>query len=126
MKTTFLIALALVLITLTACTVTRNIAVEMPPASAVSIYDGKIVGEPFVNKVGQENPKIIDLYFETSGKKYFIKFLDSNVSRNEMAQYINKPLKVQGKVNYGLWDTNDPNHQSRVGEYIVIEKIGDR
>lgn len=108
---------------LTACTVTKNIAVEIPPASAVSIYDGKIVGQPFVNKVGRENPKIIDLYFETGGKKYFIKFLDSSVSRNEMAQYINKPLRVQGKVDYGLWDTNDPNHQSRVGEYIVIEKI---
>ena len=126
MKTAFLFIFAFALVTLTACAVTRNIAVEMPPASAVSIYDGKIVGLPFVNKVGQENPKIIDLYFETGGKKYFIKFLDSNVSRNEVLQYVNKSLKVQGKVNYGLWDTNDPNHQSRVGEYIVIEKIGDR
>lgn len=109
-----------------ACTVTRDIAVQIPPASGVSIYDGTVVTEAFVNKVGRENPKIIDLYFETGGKRYFIKFLDSNVTRNEVARYVNKSLKVQGKVNYGLWDTNNPNDQSRVGEYIVIERIGDR
>jgi hypothetical protein len=126
MKTKFFLCSALIICSLAGCTVTKNIAVEMPPASTVSTYDGKIVGQPFVNKVGQENAKIIDLYFETGGKKYFIKFLDSNVSRNEMAPYINKNLKVQGKVNYGLWDTNDPNHQSRVGEYIVIDRIDHR
>ncbi len=126
MQTISIITLIITMLSFTGCTVTKNIAVEMPPTSSVSLYEGKVVGEPFINKVGQENPKIIDLYFETGGKKYFIKFLDSNISRNEMAQYINKTLKVQGKVNHGLWDTNDPNHQSRVGEYIVIEKIDNR
>lgn len=116
-------AFALVLIAVAGCSVTKDIAVQMPPASTVSIYDGKIVGQPFVNKVGQENPKIIDLYFETGGKRYFIKFLDSKVPRNEALHYVNKGLKVQGRVNYGLWDTNNPNDQSRVGEYIVIEAI---
>lgn len=123
MKTTIAILFAILFVGLAGCTVTRDIAVQMPPASSVSIYDGKVVTEAFVNKVGQERPKIVDLYFETGGKRYFIKFLDSNVSRNEMTQYVNKGVKVQGKVNYGLWDTNNPNDQSRVGEYIVIEKI---
>ena len=118
--------LIFIALSVSACTVTRNVAVEMPPASSVSIYDGSVIGQPFMNKVGQEKPNIIDLYFETNGKRYFIKFIDSTVSRNELAQHINKNLKVQGKINYGLWDTNDPNDQSRVGEYIVIEKIGGR
>ncbi len=123
MRISFPAILALAALALTACTVTKNIAIEMPPTAAVSVYDGKIVGKPFVNKVGQESPKMIDLYFETGGKTYFIKFIDSNVSRNEMSQYINTRLKVEGRLGDGLWDTNDPNHQSRVGEYIVIEKI---
>ena len=123
MKTIFLIACTFALITVAGCTVTRDVAVEMPPVSKVSVYEGKVVGEPFISKVGQEDPRIIDLYFVTGGKKYFIKFLDSSVSRNEVLPYVNKGLKVQGKVNYGLWDTNNPNEQSRVGEYLVIETI---
>lgn len=123
MKLKYVIFLAFAIFSLAACTVTKNIAIEMPPTAAVSVYDGKVVGQPFVNKVGLENPRIIDLYFETGGKKYFIKFIDSNVSRNELLQYINMRVKVEGRLGHGLWDTNNPNDQSRVGEYIVIEKI---
>ena len=120
------LSLIVVVLGLAACTVTRNVAIEMPPASSFSLYEGKIVGQPFINKVGQEKPNMIDLYFETGGKRYFIKFGDSAVSRSELVQHLNKNLKVQGKINYGLWDTNNPNDQSRVGEYIVIGKMGGR
>ncbi|MCE5211355.1 MAG: hypothetical protein LLG40_07360 [Deltaproteobacteria bacterium] len=117
------VAVSLIVLSLTACTVTKNVAIQMPPAANVSIYDGKVVSETFINKVGKENPKIIDLYFETGGKRYFIKFLDGSVSRNEMVQYLGKNVRIQGNVKYGLWDTDNPNDQSRVGNYVVIQKI---
>lgn len=92
-------------------------------ATSVSLYKGKVVSGVFVNKVGRENPKIIDLYFEIEGEEYFIKFIDSKVKRNEMLEHADKELNVRASFHTGLWDTNDPNTQSRVGKYIVIYEI---
>lgn len=91
--------------------------------ASVSLYEGKVVSDVFVNKVGRENPKIIDLYFEIEGERYFIKFIDSTVKRKEISGYAGRELKVRASLSSGLWDTNDPNTQSRVGKYIVIYEI---
>lgn len=88
-----------------------------------SVYEGKITGKPFVNKVGKENPKIVDLYFETNGESYFIKFIESGVKRDEILRYVDKGLQIRGIQGEGLWDSDDPNVQSRVGKYVVIYEI---
>ena len=119
----FLLAVFAVMISAAGCQVTRNIAITPSGVTGDVVYTGKVVSEPFVNKGGREDPRMIDLYFEMDGRRYFIKFLDSNVSRSEMIKELNRSIKVQGRISDGLWDSNNPNEQSRVGQYIIINRV---
>lgn len=87
---------------------------------------GKIVSQSFVNKVGKEISTIQDLYFETSGETYFIKFMDSNISFEEAEKLLDQTITIEGEIRDGMWDVPDDNPeyaQSRTGEYIVIFSI---
>ena len=87
---------------------------------------GKIISENFVNKVGKEISTIQDLYFETGGESYFIKFMDSKITYEEAAKYLNQTIEIEGEIREGMWDISDadPGYaQSRTGYYIVIIKI---
>lgn len=87
---------------------------------------GKIISQSFVNKVGKEISTIQDLYFETSGETYFIKFMDSNISFEEAEKLLDQTITIEGEIRDGMWDVPDDNPeyaQSRTGEYIVIFSI---
>lgn len=86
-------------------------------------YSGKIVTKNFINKIGKEDSEHPELYFSMDSSNYFIKFSEGNVLRDEVEKYINQAASIQGEIKNGLWDTNDPNMQSRVGDYIVIYSI---
>ena len=84
---------------------------------------GKIVKVDFVNKGGRKIPGVFDYFFETDGEKLFIKITEGEVSRDEIAKYLNKKVEIKGFKSGGLWDTDNPNVQSRVGDYVVILKF---
>jgi hypothetical protein len=84
---------------------------------------GTIRKENFVNKVGKKVEGYYDYFFEIQGVKYFIKLKDSEVLLTELIKYIDKPVKLNYSIRQGLWDTDDPNVQSRVGIYLVIFSI---
>ena len=87
------------------------------------IMKGTIQEIPFTNKKGTPIQGVSDLFFKTSTDKYFIKISESNFSKVELLQYKDVKIKIQGEIEEGLWDTDDPNIQSRIGTYITIQKI---
>jgi hypothetical protein len=89
----------------------------------IKTYEGKIKEVPFVNKAGRKIAGVSNLFFETAGKKYFIKSSEGAVIYSELKKLINKPVKVKALKTFGLWDTDDPNVQSRIGEYFCIIEV---
>ena len=88
------------------------------------IYTGEIIKVNFVDKACREHKDSFNYFFETEDKQYFIKISEGNVSREELAKYYNKKIKVRAVIIlFGLWDTNDPNVQSRVGDYLIFKEI---
>ncbi len=87
------------------------------------IYTGKIIKVNFVDKGGRVHKDIFSYFFETEGDKIFIKITEGKVNREEIAKYYNEEIKVRAIKTGGLWDTDDPNVQSRVGDYIIFKEI---
>jgi hypothetical protein len=83
---------------------------------------GMIFANSFINKVGEPNPDIQDYYFHYSGTNYFIKLSECNWEGN-ISDFNMKWVKVRGEIRNGLWDTDDPNVQSRTGNYVVFSDI---
>ncbi|MBS4013013.1 MAG: hypothetical protein KGZ97_04530 [Bacteroidetes bacterium] len=83
---------------------------------------GKIVTETFVDKGGRQHPEIQEYYFVHFNKKYFIKISESEFL-GSLADYKNSYARIHATVKSGLWDGNDPNMQSRIGKYLVINHI---
>jgi len=91
---------------------------------SVKIYTGVIVKENFVDKGGRVYDDAVDYYFKTDEGEVFIKIAAGNVSRDEIRKNLDKKVKVKGKhIYFGLWDTDDPNVQSRVGDYFIFYEI---
>lgn len=85
----------------------------------------QIVEKIFRNKAG----KVLgdtELYLRCSVQDYFIKFCESEVSKEEISKYINSGVTVEMEVRDGEWDSCPAQTfpvQSRVGVYVVIKKI---
>ncbi|MBN2776747.1 MAG: hypothetical protein JXR36_03850 [Bacteroidales bacterium] len=85
-------------------------------------YSGVIKTGSFVNKAGVEQPGYQEHYFLCNSGEYFIKKSESHYQLN-IKDAENQHVKVLAHIEEGLWDTNDPNVQSRVGPYICIDSI---
>jgi len=97
-------------------------AIVVTPADTVTL-EGKFLKEQFFNKAGREIPGVFDWFFETIGNKYFVKIRAEDVTTEKLEIYKNELLHVRGLIFEGLWDTDNPDVQSRVGKYIVILQL---
>lgn len=95
----------------------------MKEENEIKTLEGSLVVVPFVNKGGREIAGAESLFFKTEEKRYFIKFSAGKVLRTDLEKYLGQIIKVKGFTTFGLWDTNDPRVQSRVGDYIGILEI---
>ena len=84
--------------------------------------EAKVIKEPFVNKAGNELD-FSEYYIEVKQHTYFIKWSESKVQQSDIEPFVNKKVKLKIEVKDGLWDTDDPNMQSRIGKYAVIIAI---
>lgn len=84
---------------------------------------GIITMSPFVNKIGEVMPEYAEHYFLCSEGEYFIKLMDCKNVNAEVKDFKNKYVKMHISIGDGLWDTNDPNVQSRVGSYVIYDSI---
>lgn len=89
----------------------------------MEIIKGKVLEVPFVNKGGRLIEGVESLFLEVGTQQYFIKIQAGKVSRPALKKLVGQEIKLEGKIANGLWDSNDPTVQSRVGEYVVIFKI---
>lgn len=99
---------------------------------------GYIIEKTFVNKAGR-SLGFSDYFFEFTEPNqaekhtYFIKFGAGKVTRQELITHLlqNQPQNKQTamticldiEIHEGLWDTDNPNMQSRVGKYVSVDKI---
>lgn len=84
--------------------------------------EARVVKKPFVQKNGNELD-FSEYYLEVKQHSYFIKWSESNVKPVEIDPFVNKKVKLKIEIKDGLWDTSNPNEQSRMGNYAVILKI---
>lgn len=94
-------------------------------------FEGKIIRSVRVNKAGRKL-QAYDLFFQTGNEEYFIKFnektiapkdVESLVQQRSNGEYESETIKIAGEIGDGLWDTDDPRQQSRVGKYIMIYAV---
>lgn len=88
--------------------------------------EGIFIERSFINKAGREYTSVRELYFRTGGEEYFVRLDRSRVKADLLRALAGKPVRVRAVKAFGLWDTDDPNVQSRVGEYLMIEEIVER
>ena len=92
-----------------------------------NVYNCQLIEKTFVNKGGKVT-EYTELYLRCSVQDYFIKFCESNVTREDLKPYLNQGISVEVEIKDGMWDhcSEDPAYaQSRTGTYIVIKKIND-
>lgn len=90
----------------------------------MKIIKGILTGKNYYrNKVGKQISSTTEYFLEVDGKSFFIKLLDSKINAAALAPLIGQTIQIEGAIKHGLWDTNNPNHQSRVGDYICIQVI---
>ncbi len=87
----------------------------------------QLIQKPFIKKNNVETD-IQEYYLRCSIQDYFIKLCESNVSKEDLDQYLNKGISVEMDIVEGEWDScpGDGEVQSRVGTYVVIKKIIDQ
>ena len=67
-----------------------------------------------------------ELYLRCSIQDYFIKFCESNVTKEELLPFRNQGITVEMEVRNGEWDrcpNSQQEVQSRIGAYAVIHKL---
>jgi len=84
---------------------------------------GIITEEIFVDKGGRQHNDIKDFYFLTSDSEDFINVPKCSGIKGKMSDYSYWYVKARVKNFDGLWDTDDPNVQSRVGPYLIFDTI---
>jgi len=87
------------------------------------LFEGRIITSAFKNKIGKELAGISDNMFRTKNESYFIKLSESKISIVDVERLMGEEISIEGEIRDGLWDTDDPNVQSRIGNYIVIFTI---
>lgn len=84
-----------------------------------------LVEKNFINKAGKMGD-FTELYLQCSVQDYFIKICESDVSLDELKEYLNQGITVDMEIREGMWDHCSDNlaySQSRMGTYVVIKKI---
>jgi len=96
---------------------------SMPINLPMKIVEAKVSQEPFVNKVGQVYPDRKELYLHYDDYAWFIKFSAGAVLRTDVEKLLDSTVKFSIIEHDGLWDTDNPDQQSRVGKYVSIHEI---
>ncbi|MBC7863470.1 MAG: hypothetical protein IAF38_10875 [Bacteroidia bacterium] len=108
-------------ITFQNCFCTNNFSMT---AKTDTTLTGKIVKEAFVNQRGKVSDKIFDMFLESKGKKYFIKFCEGKVLREKLEKIVGKEMQFRVEICEGEWDKcSEQEVQSRVGDYVKMLEL---
>ncbi len=108
------------------------VKVEIPKQDTV-IVEGIFIEKNFVSKKG-EMKDIKEFYFVPTvneiennklAKEYFVKLSKGKVTREQIKEFMGRPIRARLLIFRGLWDTDDNTHQSRFGDYVVVFNLID-
>ena len=85
--------------------------------------EAKVIYVPFVNKAGKEIDGAGDFFLVYEGQEWFIKFSAGNVMREDVEKLVDQTARFSLAEQEGLWDTDNPEVQSRVGKFVVLFEI---
>jgi len=100
-----------------------TVKTEIIDASTMKTVQAKVTYKPFVNKAGKTIPDAGDYFLLYDNYEWFIKFSAGNVLRTDIEKLLDQTTTFKVFELEGLWDTNDPTIQSRVGKYVSIHEI---
>lgn len=98
-------------------------ALQSQVSAVIKTVEARVMYEPFVNKAGVLVEGVGDYFLVYNDLHWFIKFTDGTVLREDIAKLKDQTAKFVVMEKEGLWDTDDPNVQSRVGKYVGIYEI---
>jgi hypothetical protein len=75
------------------------------------------------NKAGKEMPYAGDFYLILNNEEVFVRILSSEVTSVDLEPLLDKKSKFLIRRSEGLWDTSNPEVQSRIGPYVSIIRI---
>jgi hypothetical protein len=85
--------------------------------------EAKVIYEPFVNKAGKLIEGGGDYFLVYDNQNWFIKFSAGKVLREDIAKLKDQNATFSIAEMEGLWDTDDPTIQSRIGKYVAVYEI---
>ncbi|HOZ31153.1 MAG TPA: hypothetical protein PLL66_09565 [Bacteroidales bacterium] len=119
----FLICMILLIICNFSCKVKQS-KVDIPQTESDLVWENGIITEEiFTDKGGREHQDIKDFYFLTKNSEDFINIPKCTGINEPISDYSYWFVKARVKNYDGLWDTDDPNVQSRVGPYLIFDTI---
>ncbi|MEM9340156.1 MAG: hypothetical protein AAGA66_15585 [Bacteroidota bacterium] len=113
---------------LASCSAFKKNTSEIGPNEGKQIVSVRIKEERFVTKNLQAT-QMTEFYARYSGRDYFIKFCESQISREDLEGYLTrvnkKVLNLEMEIRRGRWDICDQNYsrQSRTGDYMIVYGI---
>lgn len=127
LKTFNTILISILLVTsIAGCKSGKTAIVDISESSENYTWKNAIIySETFTDKGGHEHPEIKDYFLFTQEGEYFIKLSECKATDLKIDQLNGHLVNVSVKISDGLWDTHDPNVQSRVGTYAVFDSIQD-
>ncbi|MBN1632856.1 MAG: hypothetical protein JW917_01665 [Ignavibacteria bacterium] len=96
---------------------------KIPSDNDIAIFTGKLIKEQFVNKGGRTVEEVFDYFFEIEETPYFIRFKNGEVSLKEIEECTDNNVRLKVFLRWGLWDSDDETHQSRIGRYVNVLEI---
>ena len=130
----FLVTFSLLICCVSSCTSSKESTIKkkrnISSADGKVIISAPIVSKPFIKKNGEPTDRT-ELYIRRSIQDYFIKFCESEVTREALEDHLSgingliKAVSLEVEFREGEWDVCDENlaQQSRIGEYVVIHRI---
>ena len=107
--------------------------VDIVPSSDTLIVEGIFIEKSFESKKGVMTD-IKEFYFlptktEIVDKKlaeeYFVKLSKGKVSKENIKEFMGRPIRARLVPMKGLWDADDNTHQSRFGDYVIVVELID-
>jgi hypothetical protein len=92
------------------------------PVGDTTAVIAKVIRQPMVNKAG----RVLEggeYYLVYDGDERFIKFTESSIDPSDLEPYLDKTIEFRLIEREGLWDTDNPNVQSRIGKYVAVLEI---
>ncbi len=101
----------------------ETVIIAIPDSANVVVLRAKVVQIAFEDKGGRVHEEVQNFYLSYNDIEWFVKFSESQIKPDDLKPLIGSTVEFRLIERDGLWDTDDPTVQSRVGKYVAILEI---